>query len=112
MDEALLALIGELTLPVAAVIACIILWRDNLALRKALEVALTEHKTDLRDLNKGKVYELTARVMVMEDKLEIDRRERFDYMLPERAAELKALEDLDMKSERTYSDLKSERDKK
>lgn len=102
----------DITLTVACLIAVGFLWRDNLKLREALKLEIEDHKKTLRDFNTGKVYDLTARVMVIEDKQGIDRQDRFKYYPPSNAKERAALDNLDMTPAHEYSDAASERDKR
>lgn len=101
----------DITLTVACLIAVGFLWRDNLKLREALKLEIEDHKKTLREGSEGKVYDLGARVRVVEDKLAIPRDEKFKYMPPLNAREVTALQNLDMTPEREFSDANSERDK-
>jgi len=101
----------NVTLSLAAIAACIILWRDNQALRLALKTETDDHKKTLHDMVNGKVFDLGARVRVVEDKLEIPRDEKFRYMPPLNAREQAALQNLDMTPAHQFSDASSERDK-
>lgn len=90
MDTATVTLVNQLTLSAAALVACGVLWRAYKGSHEA-------HLKDLREINGEGIYDLRARMMVLEDHTGVTRAERFDYMKPERAAEAQALDDLDMK---------------
>lgn len=90
MDTATVTLVNQLTLSAAALIACAVLWRAYKGSHEA-------HLADLRQINGEGIYDLRARMMVLEDKAGVARVERFEYMKPDRAAEAAALDDLDMK---------------
>lgn len=81
MDTTTVTLINQLTLAAAAIIACVILWR-------AYNNSHTEHIKDLREFYQSRLYDLQARVMVLEDKAGVDRNDRFKYMPPSTKKEL------------------------
>lgn len=88
MDQATVTLVNQMTLAVAAIIACGVLWRAYIH-------SHTEHIKDLRDFYSSRLFDLSARVMVLEDKAGIDRKDRFKYMPPSNAKELAVAADLD-----------------
>ena len=88
MDAASVTLINQLTLAAAAMIACIVLWR-------AYKASHDEHLKDLRTINEQGIFDLRARMMVLEDKAGVERVERYAYMPPSNAKEKAALDDLD-----------------
>ena len=100
----------DITLTVACLIAVGFLWRDNLKLREAIKLEIEDHKKTLRDSLTGIVYDLAARIRVVEDKLAIPRDEKFKYMPPMNAKEAAALNNLDMTPMHQFSDAASERD--
>ena len=88
MDQTTVSIVNQLTVAAAAVIACGFLWR-------AYTQSVAEHIKDLREIYSTRLFDVTARVMVLEDKAGIDRKSRFDYMPPSNQRELAALADLD-----------------
>lgn len=90
MDAATVTIVNQLTLSAAAIIACVILWR-------AYKQSHDDHLNDLREINQQGLYDLRARLMVLEDKLGVERVERYAYMPASNAKEQAALDDLDMK---------------
>lgn len=89
MDAGTLTQITGITLQGAAMIVCIVLWR-------AYKQAHDDHLKDLRDINQQGLYDLRARMMVLEDKAGVSREDRFKYMPSANAREERALADLDM----------------
>lgn len=87
MDQTTVSVVNQLTLAAAAIIACGFLWR---AYTKAIE----QHIADLREYNQNNLYDLRARVMVLEDKAGIERDEKFKYMPPSNHAEQQAANNL------------------
>lgn len=89
MEETTVTLVNQLTLSAAALIACGVLWR-------AYKGSHDEHLKDLREINQQGLYDLRARMMVLEDKAGVSRESRYQYNPPGNAAEFAALDDLDM----------------
>lgn len=101
----------DITLTIACLIAVGFLWRELGKVREQLKTEVEDHKKTLRDANEGRIYDLVARVKVVEDKLEIPRDEKFKYMPPLNDREKKALLNLDMLPEREFDDKTSEQNK-
>lgn len=102
----------DITLVIASLIAVGFLWRDNQKLREQLKTEIEDHKKSLRDFNEGQMYDLGARVRVIEDRDGIPRDAKFKYMPPLNDRERAALQNLDMTPQHLFSDANSERDKK
>ena len=88
MDQTTVSIINQLTVAAAAVVACGFLWR-------AYTAAVAEHIKDLREFYSSRLFDVQARVMVLEDNAGIRREERFKYMPPSNAKEIAAMADLD-----------------
>lgn len=73
MDQTAVSLVNNLTIAAAAVIACIALWR-------AYNKSRDEHIADLREMNRENLADLRARMMVIEDALNIPRSDRVKYL--------------------------------
>lgn len=80
MDETTWSIVNTLTIASAAILACIALWR-------AYTKRVDDHITDLRQANKDaeemrrrEIADLRARVMVIEDSLNITRSDRLKYL--------------------------------
>lgn len=80
MDQTSVTLINQLTLTTAAIIACVILWRAYIQ-------SHNDHIKDLREFYQSRLYDLQARVMVLEDKAGVERNDRFKYYAPGRPEE-------------------------
>jgi hypothetical protein len=90
MDSATISLFNQLTLAAAALIAVGFLWRRLIAVQDKAE-------KDHEIFNNNVLYDLKARIMVVEDKLEIDRQDRMKYLPAASDKEQKILLDLDGK---------------
>ena len=112
MDQTLVALVNQLSLAAAAVIACGVLWRAYKGAHDAIVAAKDAHLADMREINQSGLYDLRARTMVLEDRAGVSRKDRFDYMPAANAKEREALANLDMTPAHEYSDASSERDKR
>lgn len=105
MDGTTVNLVNQLTLAAAAIIACGVLWR-------AYKGAHDEHVKDLREFIREGLSDVRARIMVIEDRDGIPREARFKYMPPANQKERDALNNLDMKPEREFSDESSEHNRR
>lgn len=88
MDNTTVSLVNQLTLAAAAIIACGVLWR-------AYTNSHNEHVKDLREFYQSRMYDLQARVMVLEDKAGVDRTDRLKYLPPNNKKEAIAALNLD-----------------
>lgn len=99
MDTTTVNLVNQLTLAAAALIACGVLWRALNSERTThfsdIKALTDDHIKDLRQHNEGAIFDLKARIMVIEDKDGINREDRFKYMPPLNPREQAALDDLD-----------------
>jgi hypothetical protein len=102
----------NISLTFAALVVVGILWRELGKVRTEFKAEIEEHKKTLREANEGRIYDLVARVKVVEDKLQIPRDEKFKYMPPLNERERAALQNLDMTPAHEFSDASSERDKR
>lgn len=89
MDAATVTLVNQITLSAAALIACGVLWR-------AYKSSHDNHLKDLREINQQGLYDLRARIMVLEDKAGVSRVARDQYIQSANDREKNALADLDM----------------
>lgn len=72
-DDLTVEIIRQLPLATVAIIACIALWR-------AYKAATEAHIKDLRESYAQDIGELRARLMVIEDALNIPRGDRVKYL--------------------------------
>lgn len=101
----------NISLTFAALVVVGVLWRELGKVRVEVKSEVEEHKKTLREANEGRIYDLVARVKVVEDKLQIPREDKFKYMPPLNDRERAALQNLDMLPERQFDDKTSERKK-
>lgn len=88
MPPETVTIVNQLTLSAAAIIAVVFLWRRLVSTEDTAKKAL-------ENFNSSVLYDLKARIMVCEDKLEIDRQERMKYLPAATEAERKIMLDLD-----------------
>lgn len=88
VEQTTVALVNQLTLAAAAIIACGVLWR-------AYSNSHLEHIKDLREFYNTRIFDLQARVMVLEDHAGVKRDERKKYLPPASDKEKEVLANLD-----------------
>lgn len=98
MDQAIVTLINQLTVAAVCALAAWFLWKrmitqDDKAAQE-LAAARAEHLKDMREFSSNVLYDLKARVMVLEDALKIPRVDRMKYLPPMTEEEKKALTDM------------------
>lgn len=95
MDGATVTLVNQLSLAAAAIIACGVLWRAYRGAMDNVVAAKDKHLADLKEINQAGIFDLRARVMVLEDRAGVLRSDRNFYLEPTNAKGKLALDDLD-----------------
>lgn len=95
MEQTTVNIVNQLTLAAAAIIACGVLWRAYKGAMDSVVAAKDKHLADMREINQAGIFDLRARVMVLEDRAGVLRTDRNQYIEPPNAKGIKALGDLD-----------------